>query len=58
MRNAARQANQIAGLGLHPDAVELEIEHALLHQDELILRRVNVHRHELAGLAVGLEGKG
>ena len=58
MRNAARQANQIAGLGLHPDAVELEVEHAFLHQDELILGRMNVHRHELAGFAVGLEGKG
>src|SRR6478752_8388165 len=58
MRNAARQANQIAGLGLHPDAVELEIQHPFLHQDELILCRMNMHWHELAGFAVGLEGKG
>src|SRR5437762_6542848 len=58
MRNTARQANQIAGLGLHPDAVELEIQYTFLHQDELILRWMNVHWHELAGFAVGLKRKG
>ena len=50
-------AHEVAGLGLHPDAVELEVEHAFLHQDELLLGRMDVHRHELAGIAVRLEGK-
>src|SRR6476469_6114513 len=58
MRNAARQANQIAGLRLYPDAVDIAIKTPFLHEDELILVGVNLHRHELAGIAVGLEGKG
>jgi hypothetical protein len=58
MRDAARHAHEIAGLGLDPDAVELEVEPALLHQDEFVLGRMDVDRHELAGIAVGLERKG
>src|SRR5579862_18982 len=58
MRNAARHAHEVTGLGLHPDAIELEVEHAFLHQDELVLGRVDMHRHELPGLAVGLESEG
>ena len=57
VRNAPRHANEVAGLGLHPYAVELEIEHAFLHEDELILRRMNVDGDELSGCAVGLEGE-
>jgi hypothetical protein len=37
VRNAARQPHQIAGLGLHPDTVELEVERAILYQDEFLL---------------------
>ena len=58
MRNAARHPDEIAGLGLHPDAIELQVEDAFLHQDELLLGRVDVHGHELPGIAVGLEGEG
>src|SRR5579871_1994002 len=58
MRNAARHAYEIAGLRPGPRAVELEVEHALLHKNELILGRVDVNRHELARFAVCLESKG
>src|SRR5260363_390860 len=58
MRNAARHPHQIPSMRLDPDAIELEVEHALLHQDEFVLCRMDVNRHELTGLAVGLEREG
>ena len=58
VRDTARQAHEVAGMGLDPFAVELEVERAFLHQDEFVLGRMDVHRHELAGIAVGLERKG
>jgi hypothetical protein len=57
MWDATRKPHEIAGLGLHPDPVEFQIEHAFLHQDELVLRRMHVDRHELSGVAVGFEGE-
>src|SRR4029077_15658218 len=58
MRNTARHPNEIAGLGLHPNAIEFEVQHALLHQDELFLRRMNMDGDKLSGGAVGLKGEG
>lgn len=58
MRNAARQPHQIAGKGADPLAIEFEIEHALLYQDELFLGGMDMHRHKLAGIAIGLESEG
>src|SRR3984885_16083248 len=58
VRNAAGQAYQVAGLGLHPNAIELEIQPAVLDQDEFILGRMDMNRDKLAGVAVGLESKG
>src|SRR5262249_53255901 len=57
MRDAARHAYQIAGPGLRPFAVELEVEFTFLDEDEFVLGRMNMDRHELAGLTVGLEGE-
>src|SRR5579863_9794752 len=58
MRDTAGHPNEISGLGLYPNAIEFEIQHTVLHQDELILRRMNVDRDKLAGVAVGLKGEG
>jgi hypothetical protein len=58
VRDAARQTHEVAHLRLDPNTVELEIENALLHQDELVLRWMNMNRHELPGLGVRLEGEG
>src|SRR6478736_1710340 len=46
MRNAARHAYEVSGLGLDPDAVELEVQRAFLHEDEFILRRMNMDRNK------------
>ena len=54
----AASARDRRRLALHPDAVELQVEHAFLHQDELVLRRMHVHGYELPGIAVGFEGEG
>ena len=54
VRNAARQAHQITGLCLHPDAIKLEIEFAFLNQDEFLLGWMDMDWHELAGVTVGL----
>jgi len=32
VRNTARQPNQISGIGLDPDAVQLQVQHAVLDQ--------------------------
>ena len=53
----ARQTDEVAGVRLHPDAVEFEVQHAFLHQDEFLLSGMNVNRHELSRLAVRLEGE-
>jgi hypothetical protein len=58
MRNAAGQPNQISGLGLHPDAIEFQVQHAVLNQDEFVLGGMDMNRNELAGVAVGLEREG
>ena len=58
VRNAAGQTYQVAGLGLHPNAVQLQVQHAILDQDEFVLGRMNVNRDKLARVAVGLESKG
>ena len=58
VRNAAGKSNQISGQGLYPDAVELEVERAILNQDEFILGGMNVDRDKLAGIAIGLESEG
>src|SRR5436305_9765092 len=58
MRDAARQPDQITGAGLDPDAVQIEVQHAVLDQDELVLGRMDMNRDKLAGIAVGLKGEG
>jgi hypothetical protein len=58
VRNAAGQPDQVSDLGLHPDAVQLEVEHAVLHQDEFVLGRMNMDGDKLAGIAVGFESEG
>jgi len=37
VRNAARQPHQIAGVGLHPHAIELEVQYSVLNEDKFIL---------------------
>ena len=49
VRDAARQADQVAGRGVGRLAVEHQVEAALEHIDELVLRRMDVRRHEGAG---------
>src|SRR4029077_18859024 len=53
-----RHAHEIARLRLAPDPVELQVELAVEDEDELVLGRMDVHRHVLPGLAVRLEGEG
>src|SRR5215469_17222122 len=57
MRQAHRHADQIAGRGNDVLAVEHEIETALEHVDELVLRRMDVRRHERAGRKSRVPGK-
>src|SRR5258708_9327853 len=57
MRNASRQAYQVSGFGLHPNAIEFEIQYALLHKDKLLLCRMNVDRDKLSRVTVGLKGE-
>src|ERR1700733_15612426 len=47
--NAARQSNQIAGLGLHPYAIEFQVQHAVLDQDKFLLGGMDMNRDKLAG---------
>ena len=56
MRNTAWHAHEIAGLG--PDAIQLQVEFAVEHQDELVLCGMDMHGHVLTGIAVRLEREG
>src|SRR6266581_5540756 len=58
VRNAAGQPNQIAGLGLHPNPIQFQVQHAILYQDEFVLGGMNMDGDKLAGIAVGLESEG
>jgi hypothetical protein len=53
--NALGHLDQRALRGRLPPAVELHLQPALVHEDELVLRGVNVRRHERPGRVVGLE---
>src|SRR5207237_10009688 len=46
VRPAARHAHEVAGLGLGPGTLEIEIERALEYVDELVLGRMDVGRHK------------
>jgi hypothetical protein len=54
----ARQAYEVAGPGPNPNAIELQVKHTLLHENELLLRWMDVNRHKLTGVAVGLKSEG
>src|SRR6202453_67458 len=55
--NSARQTNEVAGVRPQPNAVQLQVEGAFLHQDEFVLGGMNMDRHELSRLAVRLDRK-
>jgi hypothetical protein len=57
VRQAHRHADQIARGGCDVPAVDHQIEAALEHVDEFVLRRVNVRRHESAGRKRRVPGK-
>jgi len=57
VRNAAWHAHEVAGLGLGPDPVQLQVERAFLDKDEFILGRMDMNRDEQPGLGIGLEGE-
>src|SRR5882672_5365436 len=58
VRNAAGQPNQIACLGLQPNPIQFQVQHAILDQDEFVLGGMNMDGDKLAGIAVGLESEG
>src|SRR5882724_3204001 len=58
VRNAAGQPNQIAGLGLHPNPIQFQVQHAILDQDEFVLGGMNMDGDKLARIAVGLKSEG
>ena len=57
MRDAARQANEIARLGEVRLPVEQDVETPFEHVDELILLRMDMRRHHRAGRHGSVPGK-
>ena len=57
MRYTPGHAHEIAGLGLDPDTVQLQVQNTFLDKDEFILRRMHMYGNELTRLRIGFEGK-
>src|SRR6516162_9676218 len=58
VRNPARHTYQITGLGDAPHPIKFQRQLPLLHENKLVLGRVNMDWDELTGIAVGFEREG